>query len=175
MTESSVPADSSGKRVLRKIARIPTPLIFLVCVLVALVVLWQQGQLQEMVKVMRGARLRPMLIAAPIYIASLSLLCLRWHLLVRMAQGWCDLPKASEAFLTSVVINYAAPVGLAVPSRAALTKRALGLDHHATGTIALCRKNNRFRQKNQFKFSSESITFRNRWCGNRRCGAFKTR
>jgi uncharacterized membrane protein YbhN (UPF0104 family) len=137
MTESSVPADSSGKRALRKIARIPTPLIFLICVLVALVVLWQQGQLQELVDVMRGARLQPMLIAAPIYIASLALLCVRWHLLVKMAQGWSDLPKASEAFLTSVVINYAAPVGLAVPSRAALTKRALGLDHHATGTIAL--------------------------------------
>jgi uncharacterized membrane protein YbhN (UPF0104 family) len=35
------------------------------------------------------------------------------------------------------VINYAAPIGLAVPSRAALTKRALGLDAAETGAIAL--------------------------------------
>ena len=54
-----------------------------------------------------------------------------------MAQGTSDLAKASEAFLTSVVINYAAPIGLAVPSRAALTKRALGLDARTTGTIAV--------------------------------------
>lgn len=109
----------------------------MLCVVVALVLLWQQGQLREIVEVLRGAELQPILIATPIYLGSLAFLCLRWHLLVRMAQGWSDLPKASEAFLTSVVINYAAPVGLAVPSRAALTKRALGLDHHATGTIAL--------------------------------------
>lgn len=86
---------------------------------------------------MGDAEVRWLLLAAPIYVASVWLLCLRWHLLVQMAQGWSDLPRASEAFLTSVVINYAAPVGLAVPSRAALTKRALGLDPGATGSIAL--------------------------------------
>lgn len=85
----------------------------------------------------REANTRQLLIAAPIYLVSLWLLAVRWHQLVKMAQGWSDLPRAAEAFLTSVVINYAAPVGLAVPSRAALTKRALGLDHHATGVVAL--------------------------------------
>lgn len=122
---------------LRRIASIPTPAIFIGGVILAIIVLWWQGQLQEIGRSIVQADLQPLLIAAPIYVASLWLLCLRWHLLVRMAQGWSDLPKASEAFLTSVVINYAAPVGLAVPSRAALTKRALGLDHRATGTIAL--------------------------------------
>lgn len=122
---------------LKRIARIPTPVIFVGCVILALIVLWWQGQLQEIVSAMSDADPQTLLIAAPIYVASLWLLCVRWHLLVRMAQGWSDLPKASEAFLTSVVINYAAPIGLAVPSRAALTKRALGLDHRATGTIAL--------------------------------------
>lgn len=128
---------SSTKRTLRRILHIPTPVIFVGGVVLALVILWWQGALTEIVAATRGADLQPMLLAAPIYIASLALLCFRWHLLVRMAQGWSDLPRASEAFLTSVVINYAAPIGLAVPSRAALTKRALGLDNHATGTIAL--------------------------------------
>lgn len=116
---------------------IPTPVIFVGGVLLAVVILWWQGQLQEIVEVTSRADVGPMLLAIPIYLFSLGLLCLRWHLLVRMAQGWSDLPRASEAFLTSVVINYAAPIGLAVPSRAALTKRALGLDNHSTGTIAL--------------------------------------
>jgi uncharacterized membrane protein YbhN (UPF0104 family) len=128
---------SASRRTLRRILRIPTPVIFIGGIVVALIILWWQGQLQEIVGVVGRADVSPMLLAAPIYIASLGLLCLRWHLLVRMAQGWSDLPRASEAFLTSVVINYAAPIGLAVPSRAALTKRALGLDNHSTGTIAL--------------------------------------
>lgn len=128
---------STTKRTLRRILDVPTPVIFIGGIVLALVILWWQGQLQEIVRVTSGADITPMLIAAPIYLFSLGLLCLRWHQLVRMAQGWSDLPRASEAFLTSVVINYAAPIGLAVPSRAALTKRALGLDNHATGTIAL--------------------------------------
>jgi uncharacterized membrane protein YbhN (UPF0104 family) len=122
---------------MRRLGRIPTPAIFAASVVLALIVLWWQGQIKEILDVVGDAAPGPLLLAAPIYVASLWLLCYRWHVLVRMAQGWSDLPRASEAFLTSVVINYAAPVGLAVPSRAALTKRALGLDAHATGTIAL--------------------------------------
>ena len=75
-----------------------------------------------------------LVLAAPVYVASLGILCYRWHLLVHMAQGWSNLPRAAEAFLTSVVINYAAPIGLAVPSRAALTRRALGLDSSSRST-----------------------------------------
>jgi uncharacterized membrane protein YbhN (UPF0104 family) len=128
---------TAPKRALRKIGRTPTPLIFVVCIVVAGALLWWQGSIREIVSAIGEADVRRLLVAAPIYVASLWLLCLRWHMLVRMAQGWSDLPRASEAFLTSVVINYAAPIGLAVPSRAALTKRALGLDPGATGTIAL--------------------------------------
>lgn len=128
---------SPVKQALRKLARIPTPIIFLVCVVLATIVLWWQGSLVELWDVVREANLRDMLIAMPVYLVSLWILAIRWHELVKMAQGWSDLPKAAEAFLTSVVINYAAPVGLAVPSRAALTKRALGMDKHATGAVAI--------------------------------------
>lgn len=116
---------------------IPTPVIFVLCAIVAVAILWWQGGISELVDVLKDAELWHLAIAAPIYVASVWLLCLRWHVLVKMAQGWSDQPKAAEAFLASVIINYAAPVGLAVPSRAALTKRALGLDASATGTIAL--------------------------------------
>ncbi|HYI26121.1 MAG TPA: lysylphosphatidylglycerol synthase transmembrane domain-containing protein [Thermomicrobiales bacterium] len=119
------------------LTRIPTPVIFVGSVGLALLVLWFQGSAQELADAIRDANWSFLLIAAPIYMASLALLCVRWHLLVVMAQGHSNLPRASEAFLTSVVINYAAPIGLAVPSRAALTKRALGLDAKSTGTIAI--------------------------------------
>lgn len=122
---------------LAPLLRVPTPAIFAASVIIALVVLWIQGSLRDLVDVIRGADYTLLIVAAPIYAASLVLLCYRWHLLVQMAQGRSDLARASEAFLTSVVINYAAPIGLAVPSRAALTKRALGLDARTTGTIAV--------------------------------------
>lgn len=129
--------DGTTRRGMRKLLSIPTPAIFGVCIIVATLLLWWQGALTELWSVVRDANGRQLIIAAPIYILSLWLLAVRWHLLVKMAQGWSDLPRAAEAFLTSVVINYAAPVGLAVPSRAALTKRELGLDAHATGVVAL--------------------------------------
>lgn len=131
------PGPATTRRRLGALARIPTPLIFAASVLLAVLVLWWQGQIQDLGRVLGDAAWTPMLIAIPVYLFSLALLCYRWHVLVVMAHGSSDLPRASEAFLTSVVINYAAPVGLAVPSRAALTKRALGLDASATGTIAI--------------------------------------
>lgn len=129
----------SGKQrsALKRLAGIPTPLIFVGSIILALILLWYQGALKRVVDASADADLGLLALAAPIYVASLWLLCYRWHVLVRMAQGHSDLPRAAEAFLTSVVINYAAPIGLAVPSRAALTKRALGLDARATGTIAI--------------------------------------
>jgi len=132
-----VPARRGWKSRLAPLARIPTPVIFIGSVVLAVIVLWLQGALQDVIEVVGDADYGLLIAAAPIYVASLGLLCYRWHVLVRMAQGRSDLPRASEAFLTSVVINYAAPIGLAVPSRAALTKRALGLDARATGTIAI--------------------------------------
>ncbi|MCA9834989.1 MAG: flippase-like domain-containing protein [Thermomicrobiales bacterium] len=134
MNQSSADNAKGG---LRKLLNIPTPLIFAICIVAATLLLWWQGALAELWEVVREANTTQLLIATPIYVASLWLLAVRWHQLVQMAQGWSDLPRAAEAFLTSIVINYAAPVGLAVPSRAALTKRALGLDGHATGVVAL--------------------------------------
>lgn len=127
----------SWQPLLKRLAGIPTPLIFAASIILALVLLWFQGALRDVVRAISNADSGLLAVAAPIYVVSLWLLCYRWHVLVRMAQGHSDLPRAAEAFLTSVVINYAAPIGLAVPSRAALTKRALGLDARATGTIAI--------------------------------------
>ena len=136
--DAGAPPDRSGwRRLLGPLLRIPTPVIFAGSVMLALLVLWFQGSLRDALAAISTADPGLLLIAAPIYVGSLALLCFRWHALVLMARGASDLPKASEAFLTSVVINYAAPIGLAVPSRAALTKRALGLDAQATGTIAI--------------------------------------
>ncbi len=126
-----------GRPLLRRVSATPTPLIFAGSIILALVLLWYQGALKGVVRATADANLGLLAAAAPIYVGSLLLLCFRWHVLVRMAQGLSDMPRAAEAFLTSVVINYAAPIGLAVPSRAALTKRALGLDARATGTIAI--------------------------------------
>jgi uncharacterized membrane protein YbhN (UPF0104 family) len=118
--------------------RIPTPVIFGICLVLAVLVLWWQGALAELWSIVRDASIPLTLAGLALFVVGLALLCYRWHALVKMANGGrSDLPRASEAFLTSVVINYAAPVGLAVPSRAALTKRTLGLDASATGTIAL--------------------------------------
>ncbi len=131
------PKVQAWKRWLAPLLRIPTPAIFAFSVTLAVAVLWIQGSLQDVIDVIGEADFSLLLIAAPVYVASLGLLCYRWHVLVQMARGKADLARSSEAFLTSVVINYAAPIGLAVPTRAALTKRALGLDARATGTIAI--------------------------------------
>ena len=59
------------------------------------------------------------------YAGSILLLGIRWHALVRMAGGAPHWTSSAEVFLTSVIVNYAAPIGLAVPTRAALTIRDL--------------------------------------------------
>jgi uncharacterized membrane protein YbhN (UPF0104 family) len=55
------------------------------------------------------------------------LLCMRWQVLTRLAGGDPPFTRSAEVFLTSVIVNYAAPIGLAVPTRAALSVRDLGL------------------------------------------------
>jgi uncharacterized protein (TIRG00374 family) len=86
---------------------------------------------------MREADRLTILTGLALYPAALALLCVRWHLLVRMVKGTSHAPRASEAFLTSVVLNYTAPVSVASASRAALTKRALGLSVAETSAVAL--------------------------------------
>jgi len=136
----SAPAPANQSRLHRAIgalARIPTPAIFVGSLLLAFLVLWWQGALGDFVEMFGEADWSLLAIAAPVYVASLWLLCYRWHYLVRMAHGSSYLPRAAEAFLTSVVINYATPLHLAAPSRALLTKRALGLSVAETGIIAI--------------------------------------
>lgn len=116
---------------------IPTTAIFAISLILAIAVLFVTGTLDGVLDAIGDANVTMLVVAAPIYLASLWILAFRWHMLVRMASGSSNLPRAAEAFFTSVVINYAAPVGLAVPSRAALTKRALGLNADQTGAIAL--------------------------------------
>jgi uncharacterized membrane protein YbhN (UPF0104 family) len=124
-------------RAARRVSAIPTPLIFAVSILLAVLLLWWQGALGDVVPAVRHADAGTIVAGLVLYLAGLALLCLRWHLLVRMIKGMSHAPRAAEAFLTSVAINYAAPVSLAVPSRAALTKRALGLSAGETGAVAL--------------------------------------
>lgn len=132
--DSRPPAHARAHRgPLQRLAAIPTPLIFAASVVVAVLLLWRQGSFGDVADAARRADGWVIAGALALYLASLALLSLRWHLLLRMIKGASDFPRAAEAFLTSVVINYAAPIGLAVPSRAALTKRALGLSATETG------------------------------------------
>ena len=120
----------------RAAARVPVPLIFVVATVVGLTLLWRQGALGDVVRAVRAADGPLVATGFLLYLAGLALLSLRWHLLVVLTHGRSDPARAAEAFLTSVVINYAAPIGLAVPARAALTKRALGLSVAETGAVA---------------------------------------
>jgi uncharacterized protein (TIRG00374 family) len=137
----SVPEPATGApphghtRWIRHVSGIPTPLIFLGSVAIAVLLLWRQGSFADVVDAARRADGWTIVAALVLYLLSLALLCVRWHLLLRMIKGESNFPRASEAFLTSVVINYAAPIGLAVPTRAALTKRALGLSATETGAV----------------------------------------
>lgn len=143
MTESpvdrndSVPTTPEPGGLIHRISRIPTPLIFIGSVAIALILLWREGSLSDVGGALRRADPLTIVAGLLLYLAGLALLCVRWDQLVRMVKGVTNLPRSSEAFLTSVVINYAAPIGLAVPSRAALTKRALGLNAAETGAVAL--------------------------------------
>ncbi len=121
----------------RRIAgRVPAPLIFLGAILIALLVLWSRGSLGEVADTIRRADARQIIAAALLFLAGLALLCTRWHILVILIVGASNLPRAAEAFLTSVALNYVSPVSVAIPARAALTKRALGLSLGQTSTVA---------------------------------------
>jgi uncharacterized membrane protein YbhN (UPF0104 family) len=132
------PHRTTGKRSLvQKLTQVPTPVIFIGSVAIAVVLLWVQGSLGDVARAARDADRRLLPAAAILYLISLAWLAGRWHYLVKMVHGTSHAMRAAEAFLTSVVVNYAAPVGVAVPTRAALTKRALGLTTSETGRVAL--------------------------------------
>ena len=121
----------------RRALATPTPVIFVASLAAAVVLLWRQGALADLGAATRGVDRATVGAGVVLYALGLAMLCLRWHALVRMAGGSSDVPLAAEAFLTSVVVNYTAPIGLAVPARAALTSRDLGLSLGASGAVAL--------------------------------------
>jgi uncharacterized membrane protein YbhN (UPF0104 family) len=118
---------TSVRRWLGPLLAVPTPVIFVAAAAVACVLLWRQGALVEVGASLHAAD--PRLIAGVLllYATSILALALRWHALVRMVGGAPPWSISAEVFLTSVIVNYAAPIGLAVPTRAALTVRDLGL------------------------------------------------
>lgn len=122
-------------RVLQRLTSIPTPVIFGFSLVMALLLLWQQDALTSIRPAISNAD--PWKIAAGLllYLVGLALLCVRWNLLVMMVSGATNHLRAAEAFVTSVAVNYAAPLSLALPSRAYLTKRALGIGTAETASI----------------------------------------
>lgn len=123
------------QRALKRLTSIPTPVIFGFSLTMALLLLWQQNAISKIRPAIENAD--PWIIAAGLllYLAGLGLLCVRWNLLVMMVSGTTNHLRAAEAFVTSVAVNYAAPLSLALPSRAYLTKRALGLGTAETASI----------------------------------------
>jgi uncharacterized membrane protein YbhN (UPF0104 family) len=123
------------KRWYAHLLAIPTPVIFVAAAAVATFFLWRQGALTDIGGSLR--QVHPAAIAAIllVYAGSILLLALRWHVLVRMSEGVRAWTASAEVFLTSVVVNYAAPIGLAVPTRAALTVRDLGLTPARSGAV----------------------------------------
>jgi uncharacterized membrane protein YbhN (UPF0104 family) len=114
---------------------IPTPAIFVAAAALAVVLLWRQGALDEIGGELAAVHPGIVAIILGVYATSIFVLGLRWHTLVRVAGGAPDWTASAEVFLTSVIINYAAPIGLAVPTRAALTVRDLRLSPGQSGAV----------------------------------------
>lgn len=120
---------------LKRILSIPTPVVFLASIGIAVLLLYQQGALDKIGPALRSANPWQIALGLALYLVGLVLLCVRWSVLVRMIGGKPDTLLASEAFVTSVAINYAAPLSLAIPGRALLTMRALGLSKSETAGL----------------------------------------
>jgi glycosyltransferase 2 family protein len=117
------------------ILAVPTPVIFSVAAALAVLFLWRQGRLVEIMDSMRDVHPGRVVAILLVYAVSILLLGVRWHALVRMAGGIPHWTSSAEVFLTSVIVNYAAPIGLAVPTRAALTIRDLELSPSQSGAV----------------------------------------
>lgn len=125
----------SRRRWFAPILAVPTPVIFGAAAALAVLLLWRQGQATEIVDSMRAVHPGRIVAILLVYAASILLLGFRWHALVRMAGGSPHWTSSAEVFLTSVIVNYAAPIGLAVPTRAALTIRDLELNPGQSGAV----------------------------------------
>lgn len=127
----------SGGGALRSLLGAPTPVIFVGSIILAVMVLAWQGTLGKVAAAADTLEWRQAVPAMLLYSVGLGMLAARWHALVRMAGGGASPPVSAEVFLTSVVVNYAAPIGLAVPARAALSRRDLGLTTHGSAAVVL--------------------------------------
>lgn len=128
-------AGTTARRWFAPLLAIPTPVIFIGAAAIAAFVLWQQGSLQRVGESVRSVPPWQAVAILLVYAASIFLLGVRWHVLVRLAGGDPPWRASAEVFLTSVIVNYAAPIGLAVPTRAALTVRDLGLTAPQSGAV----------------------------------------
>ena len=117
------------------ILAVPTPVIFSVAAAIAVLFLWRQGGLGEILHSLRDVHPGRVVAILLVYAGSILLLGVRWHALVRMAGGIPHWTSSAEVFLTSVIVNYAAPIGLAVPTRAALSIRDLALSPSQSGAV----------------------------------------
>jgi uncharacterized membrane protein YbhN (UPF0104 family) len=114
---------------------VPTPIIFILAAAIALIVLSRQGTLGDIERLVRAVSPWKLAALLLVYACTILLLGVRWHVLVRMSGGAPRWTNSAEVFLTSVIVNYAAPIGLAVPTRAALTVRDLGLSAGQSGSV----------------------------------------
>lgn len=119
------------------LVRFGGPLVFVVSLVAAGIVLWLQGELDDVGSAIRGADLPIVVAGIALYTFGLGLLCLRWHVLVRMTKGESDLARAAEAILLAITLSYVVQKVLAVPMRAALTKKSLGLNKTETAAVVL--------------------------------------
>jgi uncharacterized membrane protein YbhN (UPF0104 family) len=117
------------------ILAVPTPVIFGVAAALAVILLWRQGGLVKIMDSMHDVHPGRVVAILLVYAGSILLLGIRWHALVGMAGGAPHWTSSAEVFLTSVIVNYAAPIGLAVPTRAALTIRDLELSPSQSGAV----------------------------------------
>ncbi|MFN8592479.1 MAG: lysylphosphatidylglycerol synthase transmembrane domain-containing protein [Thermomicrobiales bacterium] len=134
-TSTRAVGESKWRRLVRPLLRIPTPVLFVVTALIAGVVLWRQGSLGQMAHSLKAMSPREIAILLGLYAIGIVGLGVRWQALVKMAGGNPPLAISIEAFLTSVMVNYAAPIGLAVPTRAALAMRDLKLTPTQSGAV----------------------------------------
>jgi uncharacterized membrane protein YbhN (UPF0104 family) len=126
---------SWARRWLGPLLRVPTPAIFIVAAALATALLWRQGRLADVGASVRDVSPWKVLAILLVYAVSVLVLGLRWHALTRLAGGTPSWTSSAEVFLTSVIVNYAAPIGLAVPTRVALTVRDLGLTPRQSGVV----------------------------------------
>ena len=126
---------TARRRWFSPILAVPTPVIFVTAATLAMGLLWRGGGLHGVIASVRDIQPIKVIGLLLVYAASLLLLGFRWHTLVRMAGGSPSWASSAEVFLTSVIVNYAAPIGLAVPTRAALTVRDLDMNPGQSGAV----------------------------------------